>query len=501
MSDAAEDNPTEIRTDVVIIGAGLSGIDIAYRLRERNPEVTYAILERRERIGGTWDLFRYPGVRSDSDIFSLSYPFEPWRRPEALADGEHIRSYIAHTAHTHGIDDHIRFGRRVTSADWDSATDTWTLTVTSDAGDEKHRCGFLAFATGYYDYDHPYTPTFAGIGDFTGRVVHPQHWPEDLDYSGKPIVVIGSGATAVSLIPALARTASHVTMLQRSPSYIYSSPQKQYFAPLVRKLLPENAAHRVVRSRYALQTAALVHATHRFPNFGRKMIRAGVVKELPEGYPVDVHFNPDYDPWDQRMCMVPDGDLFAAISDGSVDMVTDTIDHFERTGIALTSGRHLDADIVVTATGLTLQAFGGVVIRVDGDEIKPHDRFLFKSHLLEDVPNIAWSLGYTNASWTLRSDLTAQSIAQLVEYMRDRGYTHAYPHLGSQSMPSKSVWDLEANYVRRSPEAHPKSGTRGRWQVRHNYYRDLLEHRFDKVNDGLVFGRVPRVVDSGIAGR
>ncbi|RPA59402.1 NAD(P)/FAD-dependent oxidoreductase [Gordonia oryzae] len=502
MTHAAEPSagaaePITVDTDVVIIGAGLSGIDIAYRLRERNPDVGYVILERRPRIGGTWDLFRYPGVRSDSDIFSLSYPFEPWQRPEALAGGEHIRDYLVHTAHTYGIDTHMRFDRRVEGADWDSSTDTWAVSV--EPGEthpaERYRCRFVALATGYYDYDHPYTPPFPGLDDFTGPVVHPQLWPEDLDHSGKRIVVIGSGATAVSLIPALARTAAHVTMLQRSPSYIYSSPQRQIFAPLVRKVLPRNLAHRVIRSRYALQTAALVHATHRFPTLGRNLIRSGVVKNLPAGYPVDVHFNPTYDPWDQRMCMVPDADLFRAIASGSVEMVTAHIDRLDATGVILTSGRHLDADIVVTATGLQLQAFGGITLRIDGTEVKPHDRFLFKSRFLEDVPNLAWSLGYTNASWTLRADMTAQSIAELVAYLREHGYTHAYPHLGKRPMPSKSIWDLQAGYVLRSPEAYPKSGTRGAWEVRHNYYRDLLDHRLDKVDDGLVFGRAPIAAD------
>ena len=478
-------------TDVIIIGAGLSGIDCAYRLREENPDVEYMILERRSGMGGTWDLFRYPGVRSDSDIYTLSYPFEPWRKPNALADGEDIQHYIEHTARKFAIDRHIRFDRHVVSADWDSTVDKWTLAVTSgDGSSETYRCRFVVFATGYYDYDNPYTPVFAGSDEFTGQIVHPQHWPEDLDYSGKNVVVIGSGATAVSLVPPLARGAQHVVMLQRSPSYIFSSKQKQYFAPAVRKVLPAKAAHRVVRARYAAQTAAIVHLTHRFPKLGRKMIRSNVAKNLPEDYPIDVHFNPRYNPWDQRMCMVPDADLFEDITSGAVEMVTDHIDRFDATGITLTSGRHLDADIIVTATGLELQGFGGTKIRVDGAEIKPHDRFVFKSHLLEDVPNLAWSVGYTNASWTLRADMTARSVAELIKYMRDHGYTNAHPHLGDESMPSKPLWDLTAGYVQRSPEALPKSGTHGHWQVRHNYYRDAIDHRLDKVEEGMVFGRV-----------
>lgn len=477
--------------DVIIIGAGLSGIDAAYRLRSENPALRYLILERRERVGGTWDLFRYPGIRSDSDIYTLSFPFEPWKRPEALASGSAIREYVEATAAKHGIDDHIRFGQYVQTANWDSGSDTWTITSTVDGAEHTLRCRFVYFATGYYDYDEPYTPQFPGLDDFDGRIVHPQAWPADLDHSGKRIVVIGSGATSVSLIPSLAETAGHVVMLQRSPTYIASMSQEQKVNPWIRKLLPARAAHQVIRTRYAAQTAAMVHGLHRFPKIGRKLLTAGVRKELPEGYPVDVHFNPTYDPWDQRMCMVPDGDLFAQITAGTVEMVTDHIDRFDATGITLASGRHLDADLIVTATGMQLQAFGGIRIRVDDAEIKPHDRFVFKSHLLEDVPNLAWSVGYTNASWTLRADMTARAVAKLLRYMRSHGYTHAYPHLGAESMSAQPLWDLKAGYVERAPEALPKSGTHGHWRVRHNYYRDAVAHRLDDVEDSMVFGRAP----------
>ncbi|MFW0793399.1 NAD(P)/FAD-dependent oxidoreductase [Gordonia sp. CPCC 205515] len=479
--------------DVIIIGAGLSGIDAAYRLREENPALRYLILERRERIGGTWDLFRYPGIRSDSDIFTLSFPFEPWRRPEAMAQGGDIRDYVEATAHKHGIYEHIRFGHRVQSADWDSTTDTWTLAAEADDAPQTYRTRFVYFATGYYDYDHPYQARFAGIDDFTGTVVHPQHWPEDLDYTGKRVVVIGSGATAVSLIPALAEQAGELTMLQRSPSYIASMSQRQRISPILRKVLPAKLAHQLIRSRYAAQTAAIVHGTHRFPTVGRKLIRAGVAKELPEDYPIDVHFNPAYNPWEQRMCMVPDGDLFVDIRENRVEMVTDHIDRFDATGVLLKSGRHLDADIVITATGLNLLAFGDVKIRVDDAEVKPGDRFLFKSHLLEDVPNFAWSVGYTNASWTLRADMTARAVAKLLSYMTTHAYTHAYPHLGETSMAGGPLWDLKAGYVERAPDALPKSGSGGSWKVRHNYYRDAIDHYRDDITESMVFGRAAAV--------
>ncbi|GAC69248.1 flavin-containing monooxygenase [Gordonia soli] len=482
---------TIVDHDLVIIGAGLSGIDAAYRFTENDPDLRYVVLDRRERIGGTWDLFRYPGIRSDSDIYTLSFPFEPWRRPEALAQGAHIREYIDDTAHKYGIADHIRFGRDVERAEWDSATGRWTVTarVGSDGTTEIHRCRFVYFATGYYDQDHPFTPSFVGLGDFRGTVVHPQQWPDDLDYDGRRVVVIGSGATAVSMIPDLAHSAAHVTMLQRSPSYIYSSKQKEYFAPVVRRVLPESAAHRVVRARYAVQTAALVHAIHRFPRFGRKLLRANITGLLPEGYPIDVHFSPAYNPWDERMCMVPDGDLFAAISDGSVEVVTDHIDRFDDSGILLGSGRHLDADLVVTATGMDLLTFGGIRIVIDDAEIDPRDRFAYRGHLLEDVPNLAWSVGYTNASWTLRADMSARAAAKLFHHMRSAGIDRAYPHLRDDSMPSKPLWDLRSGYVRRRPDAFPKSGTRRPWNVRHNYFADAVDDRRSDRTDSMVFVR------------
>ncbi|NMO01076.1 NAD(P)/FAD-dependent oxidoreductase [Gordonia sp. TBRC 11910] len=490
MSEKRSDSADADLLDVVIIGAGISGIDAAYRLREDDPNLRYRVLERRARVGGTWDLFRYPGIRSDSDIFTLSFPFEPWRRPEALAQGPDIRRYVEDTAIQEGIADHIRFDEHVQSIEWDSSSDIWTVSSLVDGTPRRRQSRFVYLATGYYNYDEPYTPQFAGVDEFAGVIVHPQHWPEDLDFAGKRIVVIGSGATAVSMIPALARQADHVTMVQRSPSYIASMSQRQKINPIIRKLLPANVAHAVIRARFAAQTAALVHTVHRFPKFGRRVLTAGVRRELPDGYPVDPHFTPTYDPWEQRMCMVPDGDLFAEISSGTVEMVTDHIERFDADGLTLASGRHLDADIIVTATGLALQAFGGIRVYVDGAEVKPNDRFLFKSHLLEEVPNLAWSVGYTNASWTLRADMTARAVAKLLRHMRTEGYTHAYPRLAEASMPTRPLWDLKAGYVLRAPDALPKAGTRGNWQVRHNYYRDAIAHRLDDVTESMVFGKV-----------
>ncbi|MCW2515617.1 MAG: putative flavoprotein involved in transport, partial [Mycobacterium sp.] len=415
-------------SDVLIIGAGISGLGAAYRIREKNPKLSFTILERRERIGGTWDLFRYPGIRSDSDIFTLSLPFEPWTRPENVADGGDIREYLTDAARNHGIDRNIRFDTHVKSAEWDSSTDTWTLrTETPDGAVKLYRGRFLFCGTGYYNYDEPHTPEFTGIEDFAGDVVHPQFWPESLDYSGKRVVVIGSGATAISLVPALAKTAAHVTMLQRSPTYMMSMARIDPMVQAIRKVLPRKLSHAVVRMRNAAFSVLSYLMFRKAPKFGRWLIRNRTIAALPEGYDVDVHFKPRYDPWDQRMCLVLDRDLFDHIGDGRAEVVTDHIDHFDSAGIVLKSGRHLDADVIVTATGLQLQALGGIEVVVDGEPINPTDRFVYKEYLLEDVPNMAWCIGYTNASWTLRADMTARAVAKLLAYMDSHGYTHAYP--------------------------------------------------------------------------
>jgi cation diffusion facilitator CzcD-associated flavoprotein CzcO len=471
--------------DVVIVGAGISGIGAAYRIKERNPGYTYAILERRANIGGTWDLFRFPGIRSDSSIFALSFPYEPWLRKEGIADGAHIREYLTDTARKHGIYEHIRFNHHVRSADWDSTTDTWTVRV--DDG-SSYTSRFVFFATGYYNYDEGYTPDFPGIGQFTGKVVHPQHWPEDLDYSGATMVVIGSGATAVTLIPALAERAGKVVMLQRTPSYIGTFPRVDALTEFMRKMLPRRASHLLVRLRHSAQEALGWFLARKTPTFMKWLFRRMQAKRLPDGYDINTHFNPPYQPWDQRICLAADGDFFDAIADGRVEVVTDHIDHFDARGVALKSGRHLDADIIVTATGLQLQALGGVALSIDGVEIKPQDRFVYKAHMLEDVPNLFWCVGYVNASWTLRADMTARATAKLLAYMRARGYTSAYPHLDGEPMSEKPSWDLAAGYVLRNLHALPKSGTKRPWNVRQNYFADAIDYRFDRVSEAMVFG-------------
>jgi cation diffusion facilitator CzcD-associated flavoprotein CzcO len=476
--------------DVVIIGAGISGIGAAYRIRERNPQLRFAILERREHLGGTWDLFRYPGVRSDSDIYTLCFPWEPWTRPEMIVDGSHIWQYLADTAQKHHIDEHIRFNNHVRSADWDSTTDTWTVRAEQDGTDKTYRCRFVFFGTGYYDYDNPYKPPFPGIDTFTGQVVHPQHWPESLDCSGKRFVVIGSGATAVSLMPELAQRAAHVTMLQRTPSYMMSAPHVEPMAEAIRNVLPRRIAHWIIRWRNALVGVLVWQVSRRAPEWTKRQLRRIAERNLPPGYDIDTHFTPPYNPWDQRLCILVGADLYKAISGGLVDVVTDHIDHMDASGVALESGRHLDADVIVTATGLQLQAFGGVDINLDGEKINPHDRFIYRRHLLEDVPNMAWCLGYVNASWTLGADMTARSVAKLLEHMNSQGYTHAYPHLGEIDMAEQPTLNLQAGYVLRALDVLPKSGTRRPWLVSLDFLRDVLDYRLRPIDDQMVFGSV-----------
>lgn len=481
-----------VDVDVVIIGAGVSGIGAAFRITERNPGTRYAILERRDRIGGTWDLFRYPGVRSDSSIFTLSFPWEPWTRREGVADGGRILEYLENTARHHGIDKNIRFHSHVRSADWDSTTDTWTVHATDTVSGAQHtyRGRFVFFGSGYYNYDEGYTPDFAGVEAFKGTIVHPQAWPQDLDYTGRRVVVIGSGATAISLIPALADKASGVTMLQRSPTFLLSASRVNPLLEVIRKLFPRKVSHQIARAYSALFEAFIWFIARATPNLARSIIRKQNADQLPPDYPVDVHFKPRYNPWDQRLCLVADGDMFDAISAGRAEVVTDNIDYFDASGIVLMSGQHVDADIIVTATGLQLQSLGGVRISLDGKEIQPTERFIYKAHLLEGVPNLVWCVGYTNASWTLRADITARATAKLIEYMNSRGYTHAYPRVPDSGMPEKLVWDIQAGYVLRNLHVFPKSGTRRPWNVRQNYFADAIDYNFvDRVDEDMTFGR------------
>src|SRR5512139_293390 len=415
--------------DVLIVGAGLSGIGAACHLQDEAPGRSFAILEARGAVGGTWDLFRYPGVRSDSDMFTLGYRFRPWTQPKAIADGPSIRAYIDDTARERGVDERIRFHHRVVRAEWSTEDARWTVVAEVGATGETVRmtCSFLSVCSGYYRYDEGYTPELPGVDRFTGELVHPQHWPEDLDYEGKRVVVIGSGATAVTLVPAMAEQAGHVTMLQRSPSYVASIPARDPLADLLRRRLPTRLAYPLVRWKNVLVSMVSFQLSRRRPALMKALLRKGAQRLLPEGYDVDTHFAPAYDPWDQRLCLVPDGDLFKAIRRGRATVVTDRIETFTERGLRLESGAELEADIVVTATGLNLLPAGGMTIVVDGREVDLSRTVSYKGMMLSGVPNFALTLGYTNASWTLKADLVAQYVCRLLNHMGINGYQVVTP--------------------------------------------------------------------------
>jgi monooxygenase len=474
--------------DVLIVGAGLSGIGAAHHLQERCPGKSYAILEARDDLGGTWDLFRYPGIRSDSDMHTLGYRFRPWTEAKSIADGPSILRYVRQTARDAGIDERIRFRHRVVSAEWSTADCRWTVeAVRADTGEAvRFTCGFLFVCSGYYRYDEGYSPQFPGMESFSGRVVHPQHWPEDLDYAGKRVVVIGSGATAMTLVPALAERAARVTMLQRSPTYVVSMPGEDPIAKRLRLLLPNRAAYAIVRWKNVLLQMASFQLSRRRPQHMKKLLRRGVKRALPPGYDVDKHFNPRYDPWDQRLCLVPDSDLFEAISCGRAEIVTDQVDTVTESGIRLASGRELGADLIVTATGLNLLFLGGMRLSVDGEEVDPAKAMTYKGMMLSDVPNFAFTLGYTNASWTLKADLTAEYVCRLLAHMDAHGYTECVPRVTDPSIVVEPLMPLSSGYVLRSVDQLPKQGSKEPWKLRMNYPLDLRALRFGPIADGAM---------------
>ncbi|MGW5110568.1 flavin-containing monooxygenase [Nocardia sp. NPDC004123] len=477
--------------DVLIVGAGLSGIGAAHHLQDAFPGRSYAIFEAREAMGGTWDLFRYPGVRSDSDMHTLGYRFRPWVAAEAIADGPAILGYIRQTAADAGIDRRIRYGHRVTGASWSSREARWTVGFEHDGMTSTITCDFLYLCSGYYRYDEGYTPEFAGIGDFRGRIVHPQHWPAELDYAGKRVVVIGSGATAVTLVPAMAENAGHVTMLQRSPTYIMSAPSVDPIATKLRGWFGTRRAYAITRWKNVAVGTLIYQLSQRRPQMMRKFFRDLTIKQLPEGYDVDTHFNPAYNPWDQRLCLVPNGDLFRAIRDGRASVVTDRIERFTADGVKLQSGAELSADIVVTATGLDLLALGGIGLTVDGREIQPPDTMAYKGMMLSGVPNFAFTIGYTNASWTLKADLVAEFVCRLLRHMDIHGYSQATPW-PDPAVTTAPLMDFQAGYVLRSMDRFPKAGSRAPWRLGMNYAQDVITLRHGRIEDGTIrFGRRP----------
>ncbi|HML07656.1 MAG TPA: NAD(P)/FAD-dependent oxidoreductase [Xanthobacteraceae bacterium] len=478
--------------DVIIVGAGLSGIGAAYHLQTYCRGKSYVVLEGRDAIGGTWDLFRYPGIRSDSDMYTFGYSFRPWQKNSAISDGESIRTYIRDTARAYGIDREIRFRHRVRSARWSSAAALWT--VDTERGPEREpvrfTCSFLFCCAGYYDYAAGYTPEFTGAERFCGRLVHPQQWPEDLDHAGKRVVVIGSGATAVTIIPAMAETAAHVTMLQRSPTYIVSRPSQDAFAIWLRRHLPTKLAYDIARWRNALYGLYLYNRCRRKPELVKRWIVGQVHRQLGPDYDVKTHFTPRYNPWDQRMCLAPDADFFRAIRAGKADVVTDQIETFTATGIRLRSGRELPADIVVTATGLKLQLLGGVQVSVDGTLVNFADTMHFKGCMFSDVPNLASVFGYTNASWTLKSDLICAYVSRLINYMDRRGYVQCTPRQHDPSIKPEPWLDFTSGYIQRSIDQFPRQGSRKPWKLYQNYLLDMVSLRLGPVNDrALEFSR------------
>ena len=470
--------------DVLIIGAGLSGIGGACHLRRNCPDRSFMILESREASGGTWDLFRYPGIRSDSDMYTFGYGFKPWSDKSSIADGHKILRYIREAAAEYDVEQHIRYQHKVLSANWSSTNQRWL--VTAELGDTGEQvtidCQFIFSCSGYYDYDQGYTPEFAGIDKFKGQVVHAQHWPEKLNYKDKRVVVIGSGATAVTLVPTMSKDTASLVMLQRSPTYIASVPKEQPLAEKLRKWLPDRWVFRLTRWSRVFFQIYLYQLSRKKPQQLKKLLLGRVRQEMGPDYDVDTHFTPDYNPWDQRLCAVPDGDLFAAIREGRAEVVTDHIDHFNKEGIELKSGQQLDADIVVLATGLNLKFAGGVQYSVDNRVLDFTEHFIFRGMMFSDLPNMAFTVGYTNSSWTLKADLTAKYVSRLLNKMTRRDYTSVTPRLKGE-VEEVPLLDFDAGYVLRSRESFPKQGNRLPWKNYQNYIRDFIGLSLGRQND------------------
>jgi monooxygenase len=488
-SAAAGDPPAPAHVDVLIVGAGLSGIGAACRLETGAPGISYAIVEARDASGGTWDLFRFPGIRSDSDMFTLGYPFRPWKRPEPIAGGAAILDYLRDTAAAYGVDRHITYHCRVVSAAWTGADARWTVTV-EDArtGTRATRtCGFLYLCPGYYRYDGGYTPSWPGRETFAGPVVHPQSWPAGLDLAGKRVVIIGSGATAVTLVPAIAGAAARVTMLQRSPSYILPLPTGDPVAGLLRKILPERQAHAAVRWKNARLATAIYSFCRKHPARARQILQKGAARRLPDGYDIGTHFTPAYEPWDQRMCLVPDGDFFAAISAGRADVVTGHIAEFTPAGLRLRSGELLEADVIISATGLNLLPLGAIELTVDGSPVTVPERVAYKGMMLDGVPNMAFALGYTNTSWTLKVDLVACYVTRMLGFMSERGYAAVTPRVPRGGMATSPFIDMTSGYFERSRHTLPLQGDRAPWRLRQHYFRDAGMYRGPVADQDLEF--------------
>ena len=474
--------------DVLIVGAGLSGIAAAYHLQVHCPKKTYRIVEGRSALGGTWDLFRYPGIRSDSDMHTMGFSFKPWTNDKVIADGSEILNYLKETAEQYGIDRHIHYNLRVVKVSWSPGQARWTVEM--ERGPSRERttltCSFLFMCSGYYSYEKGHTPEFAGAHRFKGRIVHPQQWPADLDYAGKQVVIIGSGATAVTLIPSMAKTAAHVTMLQRSPTYIVARPGSDPFAIRMKKYLYPNLASRVARWRNILLGMHFYKIARTQPEKFSAALIGGARAQLGENYDVDTHFTPKYKPWDQRLCLVPDGDLFKTIREGHATIVTDTIDSFTETGIRLTSGKDLAADVIVTATGLTMQLISGVQMYVDDKRVELGKTFNYKGTMFSGIPNFALTIGYTNASWTLKAELSCLYVCRLLNYMDRHKFRSAVPNFIEGTIGEQPMVGLTSGYVQRAISELPRQGLKKPWTLRQNFPRDSISIRYGKVNDGSI---------------
>lgn len=472
--------------DILIIGAGLSGIGAACHLSRQCRGMRYAIIERRSRIGGTWDLFRYPGIRSDSDMFTLGYNFRPWTDTKMLADGPAIRSYIENTANEYGVNKHIQFGLKVIACDWNSETCLWTVRATNENGEtEIFTAKFLLNCTGYYNYDAGYTPEIPGLKDFAGDVIHPQHWPENYDYSGKRVLVIGSGATAVTLVPAMTDRAAHVTMLQRSPTYVATVPEQDLISRNLRRFLPEMVVYRMARTRNILLQRTVFNLSINKPKAVRRLLLAAARKQLGPHFDMK-HFQPHYNPWEERMCAVPKGDLFKVLREGKASVITDHIDTATKTGVTLKSGKHLDADIIITATGLDLQMFGGAALSVDGKPIQVNEKMMYKGLMLEGVPNMALVFGYTNSSWTLKADIASEFVCRLLNHMRDIRADKVVPIDRENCGTDLDFLNLRSGYIKRANGCLPRQGNKAPWQNLNDYLRDLPALRYGNLNDGYL---------------
>ena len=483
--------------DVLVVGAGLSGIGAAHHLQTTSPWATYAVFEARDAIGGTWDLFRYPGIRSDSDMFTLGYSFRPWPGAKSIADGASILQYIVDTAAESGIDEKIRFNHRIVSTDWSTDDGCWHVTAErTDTGETVELTASFVFScSGYYRYDQGYLPDFAGMDEFRGEIIHPQQWPADFEAAGKQIVVIGSGATAITLVPSLAATAGHVTMLQRSPTYVMALPTKDPLANFMRRWLPTKVSGPVIRWQHALASQGFFKLSRWRPDLVKKILRKGLERQLPAGYDIDTHFTPTYNPWDQRLCVVADGDMFKAIKAGTASVTTDRIDTFTETGLRLESGQELDADVVVTATGLDLLFIGGIEVTVDGEKIDVPSKLTYKGMMLQDVPNFALALGYTNASWTLKAELTCDYVCRLVNHLHETGNRQCTPRATGADVSDDPVFNLSSGYVTRNLDKLPKQGKSFPWQTHHSYLADYRAMKRKPIVDGaMVFSNpAPRV--------